>query len=183
MFAGRRTMAGQAGMRKCNDRGFTLLEVLIGLLIFSIGALASGMMIAASLQQNVKAKDRTVLAGLVEERLEEIRGRNWDTGMTTLASGGQILSDEDLEGFTLGTLDSAFSESFNLELTSAADDGYQTPYYMVMWRIEDLTDNGQALKRVTVRGVSMHWAPGASQWEPVTTFDNVAIIFRETKTS
>ena len=172
-------------MRKFNkkDEGFSLLEVLIGLLIFSIGALASGLMIVASLQQNVKARERTVLAGLVEERLEELRGRQWTGSYYGLAAGGDVLSNDSLRGFTLGTLDAAYSEDYNADLTGPADDSNQSPYYIVMWRIEDLDDSGQGLKRITIRGVSMHWDSDASSWKPVTAFDNMAVIFRETKSS
>lgn len=183
MSAGKHMTAAPHGVLKLNDKGFSLLEVLLGLLIFSIGAMASALMIGASLKQNVKAKDRTLLAGLVEERLEELRSREWGGGGDSLVAGGHVPTDEELQYFYLGSLDTNFSDSHNLDLTDVADDSTHEPYYVVVWRIDDMDDSGQALKRITIRGMSMHWDAYDYAWKPGTTFDQIAIVYRETKAS
>lgn len=170
-------------MRKSGDAGYSLVEVLVGLLIFSIGALASGAMIVASMQQNQLARERSVAASLVSQRLEELRSRPWfdAAGGASLAAGGAIISNEDLRSFNAGALDATYSQTFTLELDGAADTSTQLSFYLVMWQIEDMTDSGLDFKRIMIKGVAMHWHRTENRWEPAAAFDHVAMIFREIK--
>jgi prepilin-type N-terminal cleavage/methylation domain-containing protein len=166
-----------------NDKGYSLVEVLVGLAIFSVGALASAMLITTSLNQNQVAKERTRLSSVVSQRLEELRGRPWAPvgGDASLQSGGMILDDEALQSYSSGSLESNFHDTFNYTLDGPADEGYQKPFYLVMWRIEDLTDSGLDFKRITIRGASMRWNNQAYHWQPIASFDHVAMVFREIK--
>lgn len=170
-------------MRRSGDAGYSLVEVLVGLLIFSIGALASGAMIVASMQQNQLARERSVASSLVSQRLEELRSRPWfdAAGGSSLLAGGAILSNEDLRAFNPASLDAAFSQTFDLDLEGPALTGTQQSFYLVMWRIEDMTDSGLDFKRITIKGVAMHWHRADNRWEPAAAFDHVAMIFREIK--
>ena len=170
-------------MRMSNDNGFSLVEVVVGLAIFSVGALASAMLISASLNQNQVAKERTRLSAVVSQRLEELRGRPWNSvgGGDSLQSGGMVYGDEALNTYSSGMTDSSFSDTFDYNLTGPADDAGYKPFYIVMWRIEDLTDSGLDFKRITIRGVSMRYNDDAYQWLPVASFDHVAMVFREIK--
>ena len=167
----------------CNDKGFSLLEVLVGLAIFSIGALAGAMLIAASLNQNEVAKERTQISTLVAQRLEELRDRPWAASGSepSLQGGGEILSDDDLRSYTHGSLDTNFGEEFNATLDGEPESGSMAPFYLVMWRIEDLTDSGLDFKRITIRGVAMKQSLSGYSWLPVASLDHVAMIFREIK--
>ncbi|HUX07898.1 MAG TPA: prepilin-type N-terminal cleavage/methylation domain-containing protein [Acidobacteriota bacterium] len=166
-----------------NDKGFSLVEVLVGLAIFSVGALASAMLITASLNQNQVAKERTRLSSIVSQRLEELRGRPWNSlgGGPSLQSGGAIYDDEALRNYSSGMTEGGFSETFDYTLSGPADDAYMRPFYLVMWRIENLTDSGLDFKRITIRGVSMRYNDDAYHWLPVASFDHVAMVFREIK--
>lgn len=173
-------------MPKSNDNGFTLVEVLVGLLIFSVGALASAAMIVASLHQNQVSKERGVASTLVSQRLEELRSRPWfdsSGSLPALDAGGTILTDEQLRSYSGSELDSAFSQVFDSGLTASVDLSSQDSFYIVMWRIEDLNDSGLDFKRITIKGVAMHWHRVDNRWEPGASFDHVAMIFREIKAS
>ena len=170
-------------MRISSDRGYSLLEVLLGLLIFTIGALASGMLIVAGMNQNRVAKERSVAAGLVSEKLEELRDLPWDgyPGYS-LKAGGKIVDDEGLRKPSYSESDYSYSDSYNVDLSNPADPYSEAPFYLVMWEIQDMTDSGLDFKRITIRGVSMNWHTQRQRWEPAASFDHVAMIFREIKT-
>lgn len=166
-----------------SDKGYSLVEVLIGLAIFSVGALASAMLITTSLNQNQVAKEKTRISIVVSQRLEELRGRPWNStaGGPSLQAGGAVLGESELRNYSFGTLPAGFFETFDYTLEGPADSGSQAPFYLVMWRIEDLTDSGLDFKRITIRGVSMRWNNDESHWLPVASFDHVAMVFREIK--
>jgi len=167
----------------CNDKGFSLVEVLIGLAIFSVGALVGAMLITASLNQNEVAKERTRVSAVVSQRLEELRDRPWlaSGGEVSLKAGGEILSDDDLRSYSHGSINSEFGEEFDATLDGVPESGSMAPFYLVMWRIEDMTDSGLDFKRITIRGVAMKQSLSGSTWLPVASFDHVAMIFREIK--
>lgn len=172
-------------MHKSSEQGYSLIEVLIGLMIFAIGALASGIMIVGSLHQNQVAKEKSVTQSLVTRRLEDLRSRPWFSlsGVPTLQSGGAVISNVNLRSFSFGSLDTNFSETFNYGLDGPVNTSSREPFYIVMWLVEDLTDNGLDFKRITIKGVAMHWSRNGDYWIPSTDFDHVAMIFRETKTN
>jgi len=190
-------MAEALGKQMSSDKGYSLVEVLIGLAIFSVGALASAMLITTSLNQNQVAKEKTRISVVVSQRLEELRGRPWSSvaggpslqaggavlgeGGPSLQAGGAVLGESELRNYSSGTLPADFSETFDYTLEGPAASGSQAPFYLVMWRIEDLTDSGLDFKRITIRGVSMRWNNDESHWLPVASFDHVAMVFREIK--
>jgi prepilin-type N-terminal cleavage/methylation domain-containing protein len=165
-----------------SDKGYSLVEVLVGLLIFAVGSLASGALIIASMHQNQQSKEKSVASTLVSQRLEELRNRAWLdlNGSPDLRAGGQIIVDEQLRSAGIPSLDAAFSDTFNYELSGPRRNTQET-FFLVMWVIEDLNDSGLDFKRITIKGVSMHWHRGNSRWEPVAAFDHIAMVFREIK--
>ena len=170
-------------MRTYNDSGYSLIEVLVGLLIFSVGALASGALIIASLHQNQLSKERSVAASLVAQRLEQLRERPWvdSGGGDDLTAGGAVAGDDQLRSTNLPSFPTGFSQTFNSDLSGARDSGSRANFYLVMWAVEDMNDSGLDFKRITIKGVAMHWSASESRWEPAASFDHVAMIFRELK--
>lgn len=185
MCGGIAAMVERAGMHKSSEEGYSLIEVLIGLMIFAVGALASGVMIVSSLHQNQAAKEKSVTQSLVTRRLEDLRSRPWfsTSGVPTLKSGGNVISNSDLRSFSFGSLNSEFSETFNYALDGPVNTSSKESFYIIMWRIEDLTDNGLDFKRITIKGIAMHWSRNGDHWIPSTDFDHVAMVFRETKSN
>lgn len=170
-------------MRKYSDSGYSLIEVLVGLLIFSVGALASGALIIASLHQNQLSKERSIAASLVAQRLEQLRERPWEDagGGDDLTAGGAVAGDDQLRATSIPTLPNGFFQTFNSDLSGAHNAGSEENFFIVMWRIEDMSDSGLDFKRITIKGVAMHWSASENRWEPATSFDHVAMIFRELK--
>ena len=85
-------------MRPKNSQGFTLLEVLIALVIFSFGLLALAALMAKGLQYNTSALHRSYASsqaydmadrmranheGIVKEHYDEINGSETDPGCIT----------------------------------------------------------------------------------------------------
>ncbi len=63
---------------RVNNRGFTLLEVLFALAIFSIGILAIAGMQISSINGNSAARMQTEATTLAVERLEQLSARPYD---------------------------------------------------------------------------------------------------------
>lgn len=67
----------------CNQKGFTLLELLVALTIFAIGLLGVAGMQVTGLRQNATSHGRTTAAALATGILEEIR--TWPLADTRLS--------------------------------------------------------------------------------------------------
>lgn len=67
--------------RQRADAGFSLIEVLVSILVFSIGALGVVGMLASATQNAVQAQDRTRAATLASELISQM----WANQTTSLA--------------------------------------------------------------------------------------------------
>lgn len=56
-----------------NNRGFTLVEVLVSITILSVGMLGVASMQLTALTSNAKSRDDTIVVQLVEEMVERVR--------------------------------------------------------------------------------------------------------------
>jgi prepilin-type N-terminal cleavage/methylation domain-containing protein len=64
-------------MKKINNRhGFTLLEVLIGMIILAVGMLMLLPMMVVSMQANDFARNFTEASMLIKEKMEELKNMN-----------------------------------------------------------------------------------------------------------
>lgn len=63
-----------------NKRGFSLVEVLVGLVILAIGLLAIAGMQITSVKGNFFSSNLTQASVLAQDRLEILRGLAWDHG-------------------------------------------------------------------------------------------------------
>ncbi len=69
--------------------GFTILEVIVGLIIFTLGLLLLTSMMAVSMKENSWSKDATQSAQMIREKIEQIK-RN---PATRLSSGSDAIGD------------------------------------------------------------------------------------------
>ena len=68
-----KTNANESGIRMIQvSRGFTLIETLLAMAIFSIGILAVGSMQISAINNNASARMRTEATILASERVEEL---------------------------------------------------------------------------------------------------------------
>jgi prepilin-type N-terminal cleavage/methylation domain-containing protein len=68
-------------MRK--QRGFTLLEILITLVIFTVGIAAIMTVFSTGLLSSSDIENTTIGMNLAQRRIEEFRNRNYDTGIVS----------------------------------------------------------------------------------------------------
>jgi type IV pilus assembly protein PilV len=68
-----------------SDKGFTLLEVVISLLILAIGLLGMAALTTASIKVNSNANYLTMAYQIAQADLEELRRRPW----TAITDGGK----------------------------------------------------------------------------------------------
>ncbi|MFL5615765.1 MAG: prepilin-type N-terminal cleavage/methylation domain-containing protein [Gemmatimonadaceae bacterium] len=76
----RLTNSGRPGFRA--RAGFTLAELLVALMIFSVGALAMTATSANIITMMTASKNRTTAADVAEARLEKMRGQGCSTHTT-----------------------------------------------------------------------------------------------------
>ena len=65
-------------MKKSNQKGFSLIEILIAITVFAIGILAVGKMQIAAIKGNSFANDLTKATTLAQDRMEELIGLSYD---------------------------------------------------------------------------------------------------------
>ena len=58
-------------------RGFTLLEILITLLLFSVGVIAVSGLFSSAISAGSDAESTAIAMNLVQERLEELRNKDY----------------------------------------------------------------------------------------------------------
>ena len=65
-------------MKKSNQKGFSLIEILIAITVFAIGILAVGKMQIAAIKGNSFANDITKATTLAQDRMEELISLSYD---------------------------------------------------------------------------------------------------------
>jgi type IV pilus assembly protein PilV len=85
----------ESGIAKPAEKGFTLIEVLIGMLIMTIGLLGLAMMHGSSIQANAHADKMTQAAFLAQMKLEDLKSEELDpTGALTTDLSIDSIGDE-----------------------------------------------------------------------------------------
>ncbi len=72
-------------LEKC---GFTLLEILLTLIVFTVGVMAVLGLFSTSLAASLDAENTAIALNLSQKRLEEIRNLDFDTGIVNEAKAG-----------------------------------------------------------------------------------------------
>jgi type IV pilus assembly protein PilV len=68
-------------MRIGNQRGFSLLEALIAMVLLSVGLLAAGLMQIGGIKANANAAGRTFGVGLAQSIMDDLRSRAMDDAL------------------------------------------------------------------------------------------------------
>lgn len=69
------------GTRIRNQRGFSLLEALIAMVLLSVGLLAAGLMQIGGIKANANAAGRTFGVGLAQSIMDDLRSRSMDDAL------------------------------------------------------------------------------------------------------
>jgi len=137
-----------AGRKLREKEGFSLIEVLIALVILSVGLLGLALFQTTAIKGNALASKWTVATELAQDRLERFRHVGWDN-IASSAAGG----------FTGSPAQPAYAN-----LPGAAGDNTTvrgTQYYRV-WQV---TTNGtNSLKTITVWCC---WRDDAARWHNI----------------
>ena len=138
------------------DRGFTLIEVLVSLLILAVGALALAQLMTTGVFVNVRTKDDTEISSVAQQLLEQI----FRSGYDNLPLGGDLYSAV-----------SGYSQT-GVRLENSASTSDSSTYYQnattydIFWQVTDAgTVANVPLKEIAVRVVSKRMDMGATARE------------------
>ncbi|MFC1714486.1 prepilin-type N-terminal cleavage/methylation domain-containing protein [Candidatus Poribacteria bacterium] len=83
-------------MRKLlsQQRGFTLIEVIVGYIVLTITALATCSAFVAGSQLNAKSEDRTIAADIAQLKMEEIKNTYYRYIVYDHPAGETLFKDE-----------------------------------------------------------------------------------------
>ncbi|HYO91148.1 MAG TPA: prepilin-type N-terminal cleavage/methylation domain-containing protein [Pyrinomonadaceae bacterium] len=79
----RKTLSHHSAAKAGGERGFTLLEVCIALLLLLIASIGVATAFAFSIQNNSSAGDRAVALALAQQRLERLRNLDFNNAALT----------------------------------------------------------------------------------------------------
>ena len=74
--------------KKTNQRGFSLIEVLISMLILGVGLLGMSSMVVSVMQATAQGKETSAATVLVQDKMEGLK----NTSVTALAPGNDSTS-------------------------------------------------------------------------------------------
>lgn len=94
--------------RPCrSEAGFTLVEVVIAMLIFTIGILSMAQLMAVSLRMQDLGRNQTSAVRVAQDKLDQLMSLNFDTSAEVQLTGENSLDsnvanyfDTDIQGFT-----------------------------------------------------------------------------------
>lgn len=79
-------------MKKNNENGFTLIEVLIAVAIISFGMLAMGSFLGAFVTKNTNNERVTMATSYAQEKIEELRSQALSTDLTSADGATETLT-------------------------------------------------------------------------------------------
>jgi len=95
---------------KTNELGFTLIEILIAMVIFTVGILAVAGMQGTTVSNNSKSRGTTDISACATERIEELIRLPWDdadlaAGTHSVAAGNLTVASDGIDNDYNGTID------------------------------------------------------------------------------
>lgn len=77
----RKTIESQKPLH--NDRGFTILETAVALVVMMVAALGTVSIFAYSIENNASAKDRELAMGVAQQQMEQLRNAAFTDALLT----------------------------------------------------------------------------------------------------
>jgi Tfp pilus assembly protein PilV len=132
-------------IQKKNERGFTLIETSIALIVMMVVALSMSSLFMYSFQNNVGGNDRALAMAVGQRQLEQLRSVNFDdatlaagtTTLPTITSGGrnyQVVRTITDETNSDGSLKLLKKISISVTPMTAAKSWQRTPVVLVSHR-------------------------------------------------
>lgn len=94
-------------MRGSDERGFTLVEVTVALLIFTIGIVGLAQLMAVSLRMQAHGRNQTSAVRLAQDKLDQLMSLQFASAPQVQITGSDSLSanvvnffDNDVQGYT-----------------------------------------------------------------------------------
>ncbi len=91
----RRTSAGTRGARLSGDAGFTLVEVLISMLVLTIGLVGIAAMLAITTQMHLGARESARSTRLAQDKFDELMKLDFDSDPEVAVGGSLDANDDD----------------------------------------------------------------------------------------
>jgi prepilin-type N-terminal cleavage/methylation domain-containing protein len=137
-----------------NDQGFTLLEILIAMAIFSIGILSVAKMQMSATSGNASSRGWTEATTIGQQQLERLMSLDYDNPLLLDTNGDGTNQDADNDGVDDGGND------FGLDETNTPDQSVTiNTIYHVFWNIAvDEPITGSKKIRLIVRWKSSGFA-------------------------
>src|SRR5262245_30102598 len=121
-----------------NQKGFSLIEMMIASMVLLIGVISVGSLIGYAISSNFSSKNNTIATAAAERQMEQLRSLTFDS----LVAGGNTLDSNGNITFT-GSAVSGYSATVSL---TDSDQIGKTVSYDVRWNVASV--NG--LKKITV---------------------------------
>jgi len=133
-----------------NESGFTLVEVVVAMLVFTVGIVALAQLMAVTMQMQAHGRNQTSAVRLAQDRLDQLMSLNFDTSAPVQITVGDSLS-ENVENY------------FDTDIAG----------YTRRWMIEAGPDGDPDLRQITIRVI-----PDVQDRRTATPFELMSIIRR-----
>ncbi|MDP1568881.1 MAG: prepilin-type N-terminal cleavage/methylation domain-containing protein [Vicinamibacterales bacterium] len=133
-----------------NDSGFTLVEVLVAMLVFTVGIIALAQLMAVTMQMQAHGRNQTSAVRLAQDKLDQLMSLNFDTSAEVQITGENSL-DENIDNY------------FDTDIQG----------YTRRWLIEAGPDGNADLRQITIRVI-----PDVQDRRTATPFELMSIIRR-----
>jgi prepilin-type N-terminal cleavage/methylation domain-containing protein len=95
-----------------NERGFTLVEVLIAMVILTVALVSMAELLAVSLRMQMLGRNETSAVRLAQSKIDELVAVDFDAVGSVVATGGSLTSD--VAGYFDSPADSGFKRRWQI---------------------------------------------------------------------
>ena len=144
-----------------NERGFTLVEAVVAVMICTIGLVAMAELLAVTLRLQQLGRNSTSAVRLAQDKVDELTSMNFATNLQAACGG-------DLDADAANHFDTPMEDNGTPD--DPADDTV-TKGYTRRWLIEAGPDGDPNLRQVTVRVI-----PDVADRRTATPYDLITFI-------